>query len=765
MNPSRTFAVTRMLGSQMAANLARYALTFILVLLNHPVFAADYVGAKACFTCHQTEAQLWQKSDHFHAMQEATAANVLGDFDNVRTRFHGVSTRFFKNENEFFVETLAIDGEVKSFKVLYTFGYRPLQQYLVDVGDGKLQAFNIAWDSRSEIQGGQRWFHLRPDENISPEHPFFWQGYFQNWNSGCAVCHTTNLEKNYNPQSRSYATSWSDINVACEACHGPGSAHLALVQSKELSGSNTGLLDTGKRTAWVFEEGDSIANPVSASDEKEIDICGGCHSRRALIADSMPGADYHDQYRLQTLSPGLYFADGQIQDEVFVLGSFLQSKMYQKGVRCTNCHEPHSGELRLQGNALCGQCHQSASYDSPTHHGHDTGSAGSFCVDCHMPERRYMSVDDRRDHSFVVPKQLRQQSTNPSACLGCHQDKDTDWHNRSVKTLFSKAPLKTQPDSDWSVVNERSRSFDFLSVRGLARSADNVELAPIIRATMLEQLANFPSRVTLAVATSALKSKEPMVRRAAVSSLGFLPAAERWSLLSALADDDRRSVRFEVAAIMADVIVQLPGAEQIELKKLISEYRDSLSLALDSPGAQLALADLDVWSGDLTGAEKHFQAALDLSPGFVPALLNYAEFQRRNGKEQETEKLLAKSLQIAPDSAGAQHAYGLYLIRQKQDDVAITHLQTAATIETALPRYAYVYAVALDNTGLTDKAMVVLKEADERWPNQMDILNLLLMYAEKLNQLESNLGYLSRLSAIAPASPLVRRLIQNYQTQ
>lgn len=266
------------------AGLTKAAFVIILTRLSHNLFAAGYVGSKACTSCHQNQTQLWQKSDHFHAMQEATEANVLGNFYNTQVQFHNISTRFYKSGNEYFLETLAIDGKVKSFKVLYTFGYQPLQQYLVDIGKGKLQAFNIAWDSRSKTKGGQRWFHLQPDEDISPEHPFFWQGYFQNWNSRCAECHSTDLKKNYDPQLHTYATRWSEINVACEACHGPGSAHLVLVVGKKFTRHNTGLLNSGKRTAFLFKEGDSIANPVSASDEKEIDICGGCHSRRALIA-------------------------------------------------------------------------------------------------------------------------------------------------------------------------------------------------------------------------------------------------------------------------------------------------------------------------------------------------------------------------------------------------------------------------------------------------------------------------------------------------
>jgi len=748
-------------------HITRVVILGCLLLLSVSGYAADYIGANACKQCHQSQFDLWQKSDHFHAMQKATSASVLGDFENAETHFHNIKTRFLRRDNQYFIETRSQDGEVRAFEVLYTFGHQPLQQYLVDIGEGKLQAFDVAWDSRAKSKGGQRWFHLQPDEQISPEHPFFWQGHFQNWNSRCADCHSTDLRKNYNPQSASFDTRWSDINVACEACHGPGSDHLLLARSGKVNRDNTGLLNTGNHTAWQFRKGESIASPVTTSDNKEIDICGGCHSRRLPIAKAAPGANYHDQYSLQLLSPGLYFADGQIQDEVFVLGSFLQSKMYQQGVGCTDCHEPHSGEVKLAGNALCAQCHLTTTFDTALHHGHEAASPGSFCVDCHMPERRYMGVDDRRDHSFKVPKQ-HTENTSPFVCQNCHQDLSTKWLNNAI-SLLSTSPSKKRPSDsntqilDWASANLKSRNFDMLSVRDLAANVADNNLAPIIRATLIEQLATMPSRVTLEVARAALTDHDPMVRRAATAALAFLPAIDRWSLLKPLADDKSRSVRFELAAVMIDVLDQLPPADQSMLVQLLDEYRESLSLSLDSPGTQLVLANLAARQGEHSKAEAHFRTALTISPGFVPALLNFAEYLRMTGQNGETDQLLKKALKVAPDSASVQHAWGLQLVRKKEVTNALPYLLTAATIDGAQPRFAYVYAVALDSLGEADKALVHLKRADQRWPNQIDILNTLLLYADKQNQLDTHLTYLSQLSALTPSSPLVKQLIQKYQ--
>ena len=256
-----------------------------LLFLCVPGLAADFVGAEVCGTCHKNELTQWQKSDHFHAMQIADAENVLGDFNNTEVVFHNIKTRFFRQENKHFIETLSQTDKTETFEVLYSFGHRPLQQYLVDIGSGKLQAFNIAWDSRAKDAGGQRWFHLQPEEDMSSDHPFFWQGHFQNWNSRCAECHSTNLKKNYNAALNNFNTQWSDINVACEACHGPGSDHLTLAQTNSITTTATGLLNTGKHVTWQFNEGDPIAKPQSVADQQEINICGGCHSRRLPISE------------------------------------------------------------------------------------------------------------------------------------------------------------------------------------------------------------------------------------------------------------------------------------------------------------------------------------------------------------------------------------------------------------------------------------------------------------------------------------------------
>ena len=365
---------------------------------------AASVGSDTCRSCHPDEYALWTQSDHHRSMRIATDATVLGDFSDAVVTFHSVETRFLKPDDAAFqVDTVDGSGDRDRFPVRYTFGHWPLQQYLVDAGEGRLQAFGIAWDARPTDQGGQRWFHLQPDEDIEPEHPFHWTRHALNWASQCAACHSTNVLKAANAGGTT--ASYAEVNVACEACHGAGGKHVRLVREGSPGASPHAGFPNGRtsQVVWRFPPGETIAEPDRPGSEREIDMCGGCHALRTPLTDNPMGHGFHDAYRLELARDGLYFLDGQIREETFVLGSFLQSRMHARGVTCGDCHDPHSGAPLAAGNAVCARCHQPGTYDVAAHHRHRPGEPGGACVDCHMPARTYMGVDARRDHAFTIP--------------------------------------------------------------------------------------------------------------------------------------------------------------------------------------------------------------------------------------------------------------------------------------------------------------------------------------------------------------------------
>ena len=416
--------------------------------------SATFIGRERCAACHPHQQEAWLGSHHDLAMQEARDDTVRGDFNDASFTHFGVTSRFFRRNGGFFINTEGPDGKLADYEISHTFGVTPLQQYLVSFPDGRMQALSIAWDSRPREAGGGRWFHLYPDERIPPEDELHWTRPSQNWNWMCAECHSTNLRRNYDSATDRYRTIWSEIDVSCEACHGPGSNHLAWAEGMAANQApdpalvaTKGLvvaLDERRGVTWSpAADGKPVRNPPPRG-HREVEVCAQCHARRAGLADGLNhGAPLLETHDPVLLSPGLYFADGQQQDEVYTYGSFLQSRMHAQGVTCSDCHDPHSGRLRTPGNSLCAQCHPPARYDQPGHSLHPHGSAGAQCVACHMPVRTYMVVDPRHDHAMRVPRpDLSQRLGTPDPCTACHQDKDTAWAAEVIAAAFGQRPSR-----------------------------------------------------------------------------------------------------------------------------------------------------------------------------------------------------------------------------------------------------------------------------------------------------------------------------------
>ena len=680
-------------------------------LMSVPVAAGT---AEVCRSCHEVQFQAWQQSDHFHAMQVASDASVLGDFGNAEVFFHGIKSTFSQKEQHFAVETMGSDGTEVTAPIRYTFGHDPLQQYLVEMEGGRLQALNLAWDTRPVSDGGQRWFHLQPDETIKSSHPFFWTRHFSNWNTRCADCHSTNVTQGYDPIANAYETRFSEANVSCEACHGDGRRHVALANEERLSKEKLGISAVVDVSDWHLQKGSATATLTAGTSPNEINQCGGCHSRRTRISDQTIG-DYFDRYELTLLSEGLYFDDGQIRDEVFVIGSFLQSRMYQAGVTCSNCHEPHSGQLRVTGNELCATCHAPTVFDSTNHHGHPIESAGAVCVECHMPARTYMQVDDRRDHRFHVPDPLLSREIgSPDPCLGCHVDKPHRWADQKIRTWH---PEYTRRNT-WSEPLARARSLDVAAVDALIEEIDRESTAPIIRATLLQQLSEMQTRRSLTIAQRFIADKEPLIRAAAASVMRVVPATQRSSLLLESLSDDTRLVRHVAARSLTASAIRLRDSEL----GVVDEYRSALSVSSGQVETQLALADLALNIGDASGAESHFIQALRMEPNHPTVLLQYSDFLRSVQRDGDAAGYLKYAIEIFPDNASAHHSYGLWLIRQHKPDEALPYLRRATEYEGTTARYAYVYAVALETLGRLEVALSQIVGARTSWPNDMDLL-------------------------------------------
>ncbi|MFO1432289.1 MAG: tetratricopeptide repeat protein [Candidatus Competibacteraceae bacterium] len=739
--------------------------------------ALRYVGQPVCGRCHQEQQQRWTGSDHDYAMQVANEQTVLGDFDHARFTYYGLTSTFFKRDGKFMVRTDGPAGELHDYEIKYTFGIHPLQQYLIEFPDGRLQALGIAWDSRPREQGGQRWFHLYPTEKISFTDSLHWTGLDQNWNYMCAECHSTNLQKNYDPATNRFNTTWSEIDVACEACHGPGSRHVTWAEHQP--GWEALDNDPAKGLVVRFKERDGVqwrmdANTGNArrtpprQTDIEIETCARCHSRRGWFwADYLPGRPILDTHLVQLLTPGLYHADGQMQDEVYNYGSFLQSKMAHAGVTCSDCHDPHSLKLRVPGNQMCAQCHNPGKYDTTAHHFHKADSTGAGCAACHMPTTTYMGVDPRHDHSFRIPRpDLSVQLGTPNACNNCHTDHPAGWALDRIEHWYRK-PLKGY--QQFAEALHAGRTGAPGAEQALTQLAGDTGQPAIARATALAALNRYLSPASLGVVRQGLQDDDPLLRLGAVQALDGIDPQMRLPLLFPLLQDPIRALRIEAARRLAPlpsaILAQLPPAHRAVLDKATAEYITAQQTNADRPESHLNLGSLYTERGEFTQAETAYRTALRLQPTFVQAYVNLADLYRLQGKDDDGEKALRQAAAIAPQDADVQQALGLLLVRRHRLPEAVEALAQATRLNPDNMHYRYVYAVALHSTGKPDEAIEVLEEAHARRPNDRELLYALTTFQRDRGDLEAARRYAQQLLTLTPQDPVVRRLVDQLQAR
>lgn len=644
-------------------------------------------------------------------MSRPGPTTVSGDFNNAELEYFGFRSRFFKKGGEYWVETDGADGVRKAFKIEYTFGFQPLQQYLIRFPDGRLQALGIAWDTEKK-----RWFHLHPDEKITFQSPLHWTSPQYNWNFMCAECHSTAVEKNYDPVKDTYDTTYKEVNVSCEACHGPASNHLLSVAGEKMP--NHGFVPNLQgRGPWIGQTESQPPQPTRKGEPSDqVESCARCHSRRSMVTESyIYGQPLAQTHQAAVLEQGLYHADGQINEEVFEYGSFLQSKMHQAGVVCTDCHDPHTARPKLQGDALCLQCHLPARYQVESHSHHRKVS----CVDCHMPGKLYMVNDLRRDHSLRVPRpDLSAKLGTPNACNSCHQDRSPEWAAKAYRSWYGEGP------AHYGEALHAGRAGDPKALAALATLAANPAVPEIVRATAVGLAAN-----TEVIEKALADSGSPLVRREAVRALQGAPPEAISKLLVPLATDPIRSVRVEVGRALAGL-----GSESAEVRAAVEEYSATLRENFDSIEARLGMASLDMALGKPEAAEKGLRQALKLAPRSPQPYVNMADFYRAVGKDIEGRQVLEEGLKKLrpPETAPLHHALGLLLVREQSLPAALEQLRTAAKELPEDLRYGYVYAVALDSAGQTAAAIQELERVLPLRPFDAEILTQLVTSSQRL---------------------------------
>jgi len=643
-------------------------------LQTDPGGPAQFVGSAKCQSCHQNEYADWQLSDHFRAMQVPFDSTVVGDFNNTTYVADGVTNRFFKKDGKFFINTQGDDGKNHDYEVAYTFGYFPLQQYLIAFPGGRLQATRVSWDSRNK-----KWFHQYSGQKFHHGDWLHWTGNAQNWNTMCASCHSTDLQKHYNFTSDSYATTWKEINVSCESCHGAGSKHVQFIQSEN------------------YKNGDSIHNSGllyahQTNPQLQLNTCAPCHARKAEVSQNyIHSGEILDDLIPQLISDEFYFADGQIREEDYEYGSFTQSKMFHNNVRCSNCHNPHSGKLKMVGNSLCLSCHK-PTYDTKEHHFHAVNSEGAQCINCHMTTRTFMGTDVRRDHSFRVPRPDQSLAYGtPNACTSCHKNQSATWAMKKIQERYGAKRAYHFSDDllPGSLRNEKSEKH-------LVKLLADTTQPEIARATAAFYLGSIQTQTSAAALIKSLSDKKALVRHQVVRSLENFPP-QIWVQPAQQALRDKvRAVRIAAADLYHQLPPEaIPASVRTAYQAADGENQKYLRYQTDFSVGNVMLADYELQGGDQLGAIQHYIRGLKKDSLMNYARLNLAAAYNTVGKNSDALKVLDDASRIDPSNG--RIFYNRALLKYELQDLpgAVGDFEKSIRLGEGVPGLYYNYGLLL----------------------------------------------------------------------
>lgn len=633
----------------------------------------QYVGRDACAECHQTEMTDFHNSHHDLAMDVANDSSVLGNFNQAELlRSNGERHKAYKKDNKFFVLTDGHEGKMAEYEVKYVFGHYPLQNYLVEFPGGRLQVLALTWSSIDN-----QWYHMTDSipqyQGIDHHNWLHWTNQAQNWNSMCAYCHVTGFKKNYDRKTDSYNSSWTEGDVSCEACHGPASEHIRWAKAPEYAQQN-----------WSNY---GLTTPTSGleSNEQYVAMCARCHSRRGTLSDQHPHhiATYDFMQMALPIQPQ-WHVDGQIQDEDYVVASFMQSKMYQRGVACNDCHNVHSGERKMEGNALCLQCHNAQDYDTFEHHHHKTAGeegkavrslygdtyevgSGSQCINCHMPAQYYMGVDLRNDHSFRVPRpDLSDELGTPNACVQCHGEESNQWAAQHVQQWHGKPYKKHWGEAIRAAIEGKAGADSAL----LQIIDSDPQVHPnIVRAAALASLNGDKQAPTL---HRYLTDENDLLRNTAINSLQVLSADDAEAVFPLL-HDARRSIRASAAAkLMNYPINRIPAKHRASLNAALDDFGSMQEYNADFPLGRFNLGNYYLMKSKLAEspadslkldqeAGKCYLEAFQLDTAMGQFALQLAYRHHSKGELKQSDEYFQRYLHTAPRDAQAHYDYGLLL--------------------------------------------------------------------------------------------------------
>lgn len=669
-----------------------------------------YAGSASCRQCHQEEYRLWSSSHHGLAQRLPDPKVDDAAFDPSRTLHQANQTTAVRKTGAGY-EILAtgLNGTQELFRVEGVLGVSPLRQFLVNFPGGRRQALAESYDPRSN-----EWFNVFGSENRQPGEWGHWTGRGMNWNSMCAGCHNTRVQKNYNEKTDSFDTEMAERGVGCEACHGPMRAHTEWQREFAKSGKKDPTL--GKLPA-----------------ARVVDNCGFCHARRGdLTGDFKPGDAFSDDMELEI--PGaseVFYADGQVHEEDYEYAAFLGSRMHARGVSCGDCHNPHSAKTILPGNWLCMRCHNgtytNAPIIDPVRHSHHrvfgysaagvltnldltayergpVAETGGACVNCHMPQTVYMQRHWRHDHGFTIPDPLLTKEAGiPNACNRCHRDKDADWAQRYCDSWYG--PKMERPTRERARLLLAARKREPTAWRGLLGLLATNELGywRAVGAGLLQPWIGEPAvRDGLA---RGLNDTNALVRLQCARSLEPLASEPGVATeLQGRLQDPVRGVRVAAAWALRRTLDLNTGPGK--------ELLRCLELNADQPVGQMQLGAFTLAHGEPDQAAAHYQKAVEWDPNSAVIRHDYAVALSTLNRPQEAVEQLQAACKLEPTNAEFEYKLALGWNELDQTTKAIECLRKAVELDPHHAAAWYNLGLALSADGRTEEALDALLRAE-----------------------------------------------------
>ncbi|MBI4578992.1 MAG: tetratricopeptide repeat protein, partial [Planctomycetes bacterium] len=602
-----------------------------------------YAGSASCADCHKQAYDEWRTSNHANAQRDLSPAIDDEVFTPKRTIHHGSQISFAEKDGDKYILTTAgPNGQPQPFTPSAALGVFPLWQYIIPGPNGRFQLTELAWDpARKE------WFNVYGEEDRQAGEWGHWTGRGMNWNSMCAPCHTTAFQKNYDALADRYTSRYVEQGVGCESCHGPMRKHVEFQKSHPEGG--------------YF--GDPTIRKLSA--DNYMAVCGACHSRHGdMTGKFQPGEQFLDHFDpvLPDLS-NIFHPDGQVLDEDFEYNVFMLSYMHDSGVRCNNCHSPHTSKIRRPASELCLECHQASMggripIDQAAHGFHPLDKAGSQCTDCHYPRTVYMQRHWRHDHGMTIPDpQLTKEFGIPNACNRCHQDQTVDWAIEWTEKWYG--PRMDRPTRQRARVLARLKRNDAAAVpealellktehNGAWRAVYLKMLAPLVVESPDADLRQTVRQAML----DRLGDSSPLVQAAAIDALDPLGDAVADNLKPAL-QAPYRLVRAKAAwALRRQIDLQSPAGQ--ELSAL-------LTYNLDQPTGAFRWANFLTETGRPDQALAWYAKAVAWDGGSAPFRHSYAVALSQLHRLDEALEQLAAAARVAPNDALYPYSMGLIL--------------------------------------------------------------------------------------------------------